>query len=441
MMIRLRFERGRILVEDGEVLLDGLKASNIFAAYRYREIIDHLNQRKQEFEDNALVKQRVANLNSDIKLRDYQQESIDKWRENKNRGIIVLPTGAGKTIVALKAIEELQASTLVVVPTLVLVDQWRKVLGEAYKVEIGALGGGKEDIKPLTVSTYDSASLRSRKLGNIFELIIFDEIHHLPAPSYRRVATRYLAPYRLGLTATPPSDEGAVELLDEIVGRVVYRLGVEDLVGEHLSEYAVKTVRLPLTPEEKLEYDRLYGVYRDFLRRRNIRIRSARDYMRFVQRSGRDPEARRALLSRNRAMDTAFNSESKIAYLKSLLSANSEDKSIIFTNNNKLVYRLSKEMLIPAITHQTPREEREDILSKFHTGTYLRILTSRVLDEGVDVPDASMGVIVSGSGSSRQFVQRLGRILRKKPGKQAVLFELVSVGTAETYISQRRRRS
>ena len=291
MMVRLRFERGRILVEDGEVLLDGLKASNIFAAYRYREIIDHLNQRKQEFEDNALVKQRVANLNSDIKLRDYQQESIDKWRENKNRGIIVLPTGAGKTIVALKAIEELQASTLVVVPTLVLVDQWRKVLGEAYKVEIGALGGGKEDIKPLTVSTYDSASLRSRKLGNIFELIIFDEIHHLPAPSYRRVATRYLAPYRLGLTATPPSDEGAVELLDEIVGRVVYRLGVEDLVGEHLSEYAVKTVRLPLTPEEKLEYDRLYGVYRDFLRRRNIRIRSARDYMRFVQRSGRGTES------------------------------------------------------------------------------------------------------------------------------------------------------
>ena len=140
-------------------------------------------------------------------------------------------------------------------------------------------------------------------------------------------------------------------------------------------------------------------------------------------------------------MDIAYTSDSKIAYLKSLLRANPDEKAIIFTRQNKLVYRLSREMLIPAITHRTPREERSEILRMFHAGGYKQVLTSRVLDEGVDVPDASIAVIISGSGSNRQFVQRLGRILRPGPGKQAVLFELVSAGTAETYISARRKRS
>jgi superfamily II DNA or RNA helicase len=128
-----------------------------------------------------------------------------------------------------------------------------------------------------------------------------------------------------------------------------------------------------------------------------------------------------------------------VAYLKSLLKANPDEKTLIFTSQNKLVYRLSKEMLIPAITHRTPQIEREEILRRFQTGEYKRVLTSRVLDEGVDVPDASIAVILSGSGSNRQFVQRLGRVLRPGPGKQAILFELVSAGTAETYISQRRK--
>ncbi len=96
-------------------------------------------------------------------------------------------------------------------------------------------------------------------------------------------------------------------------------------------------------------------------------------------------------------------------------------------------------MLIPAITHQTPKEERAEILRNFRKGVYRRIVTSEVLDEGVDVPDASMAVIISGTGSNRQFVQRLGRVLRKRGRKQARLVELVSQGTAETRISRRRK--
>jgi len=392
------------------------------------------------YQDEVKATPRVPQLESDIVLRDYQEVALDAWRMAGNRGTIVLPTGAGKTVVALKALEALQVATLVVVPTLVLVDQWRGVLEEAFNVEVGVLGGGRQDVRAITVSTYDSAMLRAGSIGNRFELIVFDETHHLPASSYQKIGREYIAPYRLGLTATLPKDEGALGVLEELVGGRVYRVGVEELAGTHLSEFSIRTIRLPLSPAEKLQYDKEYATYRDFLRRRDIRIRSSRDYIRFVQRSGRDPEARRALLARNRAMDIALNSSTKLQYLRDLLKANVGEKTLIFTRYNDLVYRISREMLIPTITHQTPREEREDVLTKFHEGSYMRLVTSQVLDEGVDVPDASMAVILSGTGSSRQFIQRLGRILRKKPGKRAVLYELVSEGTAETRMSERRRR-
>ncbi|MCW4049692.1 MAG: DEAD/DEAH box helicase [Candidatus Bathyarchaeota archaeon] len=439
-MITLHYRSGRIQLEGGELMLDSLESSDEYPAYKYREIKERLEASSTDYTDKALDKLTPSKLETDIKLRDYQEQALTEW-SRYTRGIVVLPTGAGKTILAVKAMESLQASTLVVVPTIVLVDQWREVLENAFNVEVGALGGGHQEIRPLTVATYDSASLRARILGNRFEFIVFDEVHHLAAPTYRRIASRYLSPHRLGLTATLQKDEATIELFSELVGDVVFEMGVDSLAGTHLAEFTVKTVRLPLTAHEKNEYDRQYGIYRSFLQRRGIRIRSSRDYLSFVKRSGRDPEARRALLSRNRAVNIALNSSTKIAYLKSLLQANPVDKTLIFTSHNKLVYSLSKELLIPAITHQTPREERGRILSGFMDGSYRRIVTSRVLDEGVDVPDASIAVIISGSGSNRQFIQRLGRILRKRPGKQAVLFELVSAGTVETRISDRRKKS
>ena len=353
---------------------------------------------------------------------------------------MVLPTGAGKTVLALKAIEELGEAALVVVPTLVLVDQWRESLEEAFGVDVGVLGGGRRDVRALTVSTYASASIRASSIGNRFRLLVLDEVHHLPASSYRRIGFMYTAPYRLGLTATLSKEDGAMDAITEMVGEQVYESFVDDLAGVHLSDYSIRTVQVPLSEKERLEYDRRYSQYRGYLQKRGIKIRSAKDYQRFVQRTGRDPEARRALLARNRAMDLAQNSSSKVEYLKGLLAENRDEKAIIFTRHNKLVYRISREMLIPAITHQTPREEREEILDGFKAGRYLRVVTSQVLDEGVDVPDASLAVILSGTGSTRQFIQRLGRVLRKKGGKQAKLVELVSMGTAETRASRRRKR-
>jgi superfamily II DNA or RNA helicase len=156
--------------------------------------------------------------------------------------------------------------------------------------------------------------------------------------------------------------------------------------------------------------------------------------------TGRDKRAREALLARNRAIRVALNSEAKLSLLAKQLEAHRNEKTLIFTLHNDLVYAISRRFLIPAVTYQTPREERREILENFRTGDYKAIVTSQVLDEGVDVPDASVGFILSGTGSTREYIQRLGRLLRKIEGKQARLFEIVSKETVEVGMSRRRRQ-
>lgn len=443
-MIVLNYERGGIVARGGSIphgKYDAREGVHRALAFRYREVVEHLEQRGVEYRDEAKDRLPLPTLSSNIKLRDYQLKALDAWVAAGRRGVIVLPTGAGKTFIALKAIEALQVATLVVAPTLVLVDQWRRHLEDTFGVEVGVIRGGIHTLKGLTVATYASASLRANQFGNRFELLILDEVHHLPAPQYRNIGLMYLAPYRLGLTATLEREDGGHIALMDLVGGKVYEREVDDLAGVHLSDYTVETVSVPLTEEEQAEYVSQFAIYRNFIRSRRIRMRSTRDYQRFVMRSGSDQAARRALLARNRAMDIALNSSAKVEHMKRLLLENPGEKTIIFTRHNNLVYKISREMLVPAITHQTPTEERRETLRGFKQGRYMRIVTSRVLDEGVDVPDASLAIILSGTGSSREFTQRLGRILRKKEGKQARLVELISKGTAETRMSRRRRAS
>ena len=158
--------------------------------------------------------------------------------------------------------------------------------------------------------------------------------------------------------------------------------------------------------------------------------------------SGKNQNARNALLARNKAFDIALNSQSKIEELAKILTENSDKKTIIFTQHNKLVYLISDRFLIPFITHKSNKQEREDALNGFREGRYRVLVTSKVLDEGVDVPDAELGIIVSGSGSKREFIQRLGRLLRIKPNsKNAKLIEIISSGTSEINTSIRRKQA
>jgi superfamily II DNA or RNA helicase len=123
-----------------------------------------------------------------------------------------------------------------------------------------------------------------------------------------------------------------------------------------------------------------------------------------------------------------------------LLAEHHLARTLIFTEDNAMVYRISQEYLIPAITHHTPVKERHDILQRFRTGEYSVLVTSRVLNEGVDVPEASIAILLSGTGSRREFVQRLGRIVRRREGKQAVMYEVVAEATSEEQVARRRRQ-
>ena len=442
--LKLTFDKGTIQIQ-GDVRVpnctwdERAKTFRAMALY-YRDIIVFLERSGFDFDDDVLDLLPCTELESSVVLRDYQNQALDAWTDNDKCGIIVLPTGSGKTVVGIKAISMLNTPTLVVAPTLDLVDQWRTRLKKEFKTEVGILGGGEWDLKALTVSTYDSAYIHADKLGNRFGLIIFDEVHHLPAAGYRNIAEMFAAPYRMGLTATFEREDGLHEELNRLVGGKVFEKKVKDLTGTHLSPFRLEKIRVELTKEEKEEYEKNQRVFSDYLARIKLTIRSPADFQKLVMRSGRDPNARRALLARNKARDVAYNSISKIGKLSEILKEHNDSRIFIFTEHNKLVHIISKQFLIPSITYRTTGKERSETLDRFRSGVYRAVVTSKVLDEGIDVPDADVGIILSGTGSNRAFIQRLGRILRKKEGKEAVLYEIVSAETSEVNTARRRKR-
>ena len=338
------------------------------------------------------------------------------------------------------AIAWVKRPTLVVVPTLDLMAQWQGVLAKYFPGPVGMVGGGVNDRQALTVTTYDSAAMQMEFTGNRFGLLICDECHHLPAPSYRFIAEGALAPYRLGLTATRERADGGERVCEELLGPLVHRTGIEELQGQYLAPYEVRRVEVPLTPDEKARYDEARGRYLTFVRRLGVPLASPEGWARFLAQSQRSDEGRAAYRGYREQRRIALTSSGKLDALWRILLEHREDRVIVFTDDNETVYTLARRLLLPALTHHTPLPERKALLAAFASAELPVLLTSRVLNEGVDVPEARVGVVLSGSGSVREHVQRLGRILRKRPGKRALLYEVCSAQTAESGISERRRQ-
>jgi superfamily II DNA or RNA helicase len=415
-------------------------------ALHYQDIITYLQNSGIQYDDNVMELIPIQNLrieNINLSLRAYQKKAIENWIKAGKKGCIILPTGSGKTIIAIKLIEIINSSTLIVVPTLDLMEQWTKFLSKYFqKIEIGNIGGGMFNITGITVSTYDSAYIRSSFIGNKFAFVIFDELHHLAAPGYRTIAEQFASPYRLGLTATYEREDSLHLDFPRLVGGIVYQSSVNELARDkHLASFTVEKRYVKLLPEEEIEYQKNYDQYLSFLHKLGLRY----DHIalqKLIMISGKNQYARNALLARNKALDIALNSQSKIIELRKILSENPNRKTIIFTQHNKLVYLISNNFLIPFITHKSSKQEREDALNGFRDGRYRVLVTSKVLDEGVDVPDAELGIIVSGTGSKREFIQRLGRLLRTKPNfTNAKLIEIISSGTSEINTSIRRKQA
>jgi superfamily II DNA or RNA helicase len=227
-------------------------------------------------------------------------------------------------------------------------------------------------------------------------------------------------------------------------GGIVFQAHVNDLArNKHLASYEIERREIEMLPEEMEEYRKNFDLYKIALKNLGMRMNYAGAFRRLIMMSGKNSNARQAILARNRAMDVALNSRSKIEELKKILSENKRVRTIIFTQHNKLVFEISDRFLIPFITHKSSKEERHDALDGFKEGRYNALVTSKVLDEGVDVPDAELGIIVSGTGSSREYIQRLGRLLRPKrdSNRRAKLIEIISSGTRETGTSAKRKKA
>jgi superfamily II DNA or RNA helicase len=374
--------------------------------------------------------------------RPYQEQALSEWLAVGSAGVVVLPTGAGKTFVAAMAIHETSLWTLAVVPTIDLLQQWRVSLARALSLDVeqvGVFGGGEKNLQPITIITYDSAALYPRELRR-FGLLIFDECHHLPAPTYRVIAESAFTPLRLGLSATPERSDMAHVELDELIGTEVYRRSPSELTEDHyLAQYREEHIAIALSHEDKARYDEQRRIYNAFLKRRRISIQSPEDFQqKIIFMSARDPEARAAMLAWRESRTIAMNAPAKYDTIEHLLGQHAHDHVIIFSEYNQVVDELSRRFCLPSITYKTPAEERRLILERFRAGIYTKIVTGRVLNEGVDVPDCRVAIVVSGNSTKREYIQRLGRILRPKQA-QAILYELVSSGTTEEEMARRRR--
>lgn len=406
MSVQLNYDNGTLVLE-GRVSVphfqwDERTGDKRALGFHYRDVVNFLRNSDIVFEDKVfdLVACPDLNLDSDMDLRPYQVDALENWFSNK-RGVLVLPTGSGKTFIGLKAIEKLNTSSFIVVPTLDLVDQWVSKANK-FNVDIGEFTGRKKELNPITVSTYDSAYNNADRLGNRFKFVIFDEVHHLPSEGYQHIAEFFASPYRLGLTATYEREDGRHEKLTKLLGGKSYEINTDELTGDYLSDYSIERIKVDLTAEEKDKYEENVEVFRNYLKKTGIQMRGASDFKKVVMRSGNDPEAWKAVRSRNKARKIAYNSSSKLDELSHLLNRHNDDRIIVFTRYNKLVYKISKRFLLPAITHKTKEKERKEILDRFRDGDYSGLVSSQVLDEGLDVPDANIGIILSGTGSSRE---------------------------------------
>lgn len=251
------------------------------------------------------------------------------------------------------------------------------------------------------------------------------------------------APLRLGLTATYPEEHEQTNgrwRVDDLVGPIVYTKRIEELVGQQLAHYRTQRLRIDLSPEERAAYDADYAIYMGFVRARGLQRSHGPGWlMELMRLSSLEPEARRAFLARQRILQLLGSCTGKFTALDALLREYTTEQILIFTEQNAVVYDIAARHLVPAITHETSAAERKHILDGFQMGRYRVIVTSKVLNEGVDVPEAKVAIVLSGTSGAREYIQRLGRVLRKVENRQAVLFEVVARKTIEESKAQRRR--
>ncbi len=356
----------------------------------------------------------------DCNLRRYQLEALDAFFADQGggggSGVVVLPCGAGKTIVGLGLISRLNTETLILAPNITAVRQWKKeILAKTQLPEeaVGEYSGQEKTIAPITIATYQIMAHRKAKTEDFthldlfaahdWGLIIYDEVHLLPAPVFRFTAG-IQARRRLGLTATLVREDGREDEVFTLIGPRIYDLPWRDLEQDgFIASVRCVEVRIDLPRERRDDYSAAD-------RRHRFRISSENPL--------------------------------KLKYLVRLLKCHPEDRVLIIGQYLRQLRRVAHLIGAPLITGHTPQEERDVLYGKFRRGEIPVLIVSKVGNFAVDLPDASVAIQISGTfGSRQEEAQRLGRVLRpKSDGRTATFYSLVTRDSRDQDFAQRRQR-
>jgi superfamily II DNA or RNA helicase len=373
-------------------------------------------------------------------LRADQKAAIEAWERAGGRGVVVKPTGTGKTEIALAIVARHQASALVVAPLRDLMYQWQRRIKKSLGFDAGVLGDGRREAWPITVTTYDSAWIHMKDIGNRYRLIVYDEAHHLPGPVQHESALDCLAPLRLGLSATPWRADGRDRLLAELIGPVVYEENLADARGRTVADYSIVRVPIYLTEEEQAEFDDLSQSIRRYVAGRR-QEEGGFEWTEMVRRSRTDPEAREVLRRWRRKLAIVNRSAEKLRVLEDVFRLHPDESCIVFTASNRMALDVSARFLIPALTAHSDKHERNRVLDAFAAGRLKALVACEVLNEGWDAPAVKVGVVLGGEKGVREAVQRLGRLLRKSGDRAARLYEVVLQETPDVARARRRGKT
>ncbi len=355
----------------------------------------------------------VALDNSTWELRGYQREAIDLF-DKSGAGVVVLPCGAGKTVVGIGAMVEGQSSTLILVTNSVSARQWRDEIIARTTLsaeDIGEYSGEKKEIKAVTIATYHI--LTAKRAGafahlplldaNNWGLIIYDEVHLLPAPVFKLTADLQ-ARRRLGLTATLVREDGKEGDVFSLIGPKRFDAPWKEIEAQgFIAPARCVEVRVLLESDERMDY---------------------------------------AVATERQRFRIAATSPAKRPIISKLIAQHPDDQILVIAQYLDQIDDVSDTLGLPTITGATPVDEREVLYDKFRSGDIRVLLVSKVANFSVDLPDASVAIQISGSfGSRQEEAQRLGRILRpKSDGRSAVFYTVVARDTVEQDFAQNRQR-
>lgn len=359
-------------------------------------------------------------LADSCELRDYQEAAVDAFFSDQGggggSGVVVLPCGAGKTVVGIGTMARLETETLILTPNITALRQWkREILDKTSLTEdqIGEYSGQSKAVRPVTIATYQVMSHRASATEDLthldvfsdhdWGLIVYDEVHLLPAPVFRFTAD-IQARRRLGLTATLIREDGREDEVFTLIGPRVYELPWRDLeAGGHIAAVKCVETRVELPKDEREDYHAA-GL------RHRFRLSS--------------------------------ENERKIDRLKAILARHPDDRVLIIGQFLSQLRRVSLELGVPVITGQTPQEERDRLYTAFRAGQIPVLIVSKVGNFAVDLPDASVAIQISGTfGSRQEEAQRLGRILRpKSDGRAAFFYSIVTRDTRDQDFAAKRQR-